>query len=328
MTSPPTGLVLTHAGDLLIVAANDSIVFFDTKRLETGDGDPVLQRVGDGDNAGSIYVNVTPDDKTLFVSDEGAARITVIDLEKIRALGRDSAAHSKGDQSSASSSAAIIGRIPVGLAPIALTFSKDQRWLFTTSEIAPEAWGWPRVLAPEGARAAQEKVPEGAVIVIDVAKAKTDPKGAVVGRVPAGGSPVRLALSPDGNRLFVSARNSNAALVFDTAELIKDPEHAKAVKVPVGKSPVPIVVVADGKYVLVGNSDRFSANPAKASSLTVLETSRIGTQSDPKVGEIPCGAFPREFHLTADGQTLFLTNFRSRTLQVVEVSHLQELLVK
>ena len=328
MSDPPTGMVLTHDGGMLIAAANDSVVFFDTQRLETGGSDPAFQWVSDGPNASSIYVNVTADDKTLFVSDEAAQRITVIDLEKIRSLGRDSAANLKRIHSPDGASAAIIGRIPVGLTPIALTFSKDQKWLFTTSQIAPPAWGWPAVLAPEGMRAGQGKVPEGAVIVIDVAKAKTDPQGSVVGRVPAGGSPVRLALSPDGNRLFVAARNSNAALVFDTAELVKDPDHAKPVKIPVGTSPVPIILVADGKYALVGNSDRFSSNQAKNSTLTVLDTTLIGTQRNPKIGDIPCGAFPREFHLTADGQTLFLTNFRSRTLQVIEVSRLEEILTK
>jgi DNA-binding beta-propeller fold protein YncE len=328
ISDSPTGIVLTHDGDMLIAAAGGSVVFFDTQRLETGGSDPAFQWVSDGPNAGSIYVNVTADDKTLFVSDEAAQRITVIDLEKIRSLGRDAAMNLKRIHSPDGPSAAIIGRIPVGQAPIALTFSKDQKWLFTTSEIAPPAWGWPLVLAPEGSREGREKVPEGAVVVIDVAKARTDPQGSVIGRVPAGGSPVRLALSPDGNRLFVAARNSNAALVFDTTELVKEPDHAKPLKIPVGASPVPIVVVADGKFALVGNSDRFNPNPAKNSTLTVLDISLMGTKRNTKMGEIPCGAFPREFHLTTDGQTLFLTNFRSRTLQVIEVGRLEEILAK
>jgi DNA-binding beta-propeller fold protein YncE len=328
MSSAPTGIVLTHDGEMLIAAAGDFVEFCDVKQLETGEGDPVFQRVSDGPRAGSIYANVSADDKTLFVSDEGAKTITVIDLDRIRSLRQDSAANLKRLNSQEGASEAILGKIPVGLAPIALTFSKDQRWLFTTSQIAPPDWKWPRVLKPEGFAPGDEKVPEGAVIVIDVAKARTNAAAAVFARVPAGGSPVRLALSPDGGRLFVSARNSDAVLVFDTAELIKDPDHAKPAKIPVGKSPVPIVVVENGKLALVGNSDRFSANTAGRSMLSVLDTSRIGTQTNAVLGQIPCGAFPREFQLAGDGQTLFLTNFRSRTLQVIDASRLLELLQK
>jgi DNA-binding beta-propeller fold protein YncE len=328
MDDSPAGMVLTRDDDILIAAAGRSVVFFDTGRLENGGSNPAFQWVKDGPNAGSIYVNVTADDKTLFVSDESRQTITVIDLEKIRSLGRDSAANLKRVNSPDGASVAIIGKIPVGIAPIALTFSKDNKWLFTTSEISPPEWGWPRVLQAEGGRPAQEKVPEGAVIVIDVAKARTNPEASVVARVPAGGSPVRLALSPDGSRLFATARNSNALMVFDTAELPKDPAHASPIKIPVGSSPVPVVVIQDGKLVLVGNSNRFDPNAANRSTVSVLDASLIGTGHNPVLGQIPCGGFPREFHLTADGHTLFLTNFRSRSLQVIDVGRVMELLGK
>lgn len=328
MKSSPAGMVLTSNDDMLIVAANDSVVFFDTRRLETGESSPAFQWVSDGPNAGSIYVNVSADDKTLFVSDEVLQTITVIDLERIRSLGRDSTANWHRVNTKYGAFSAIIGRIPVGIAPIALTFSKDQRWLFTTSEISPPAWKWPRLLEPEGRQPGREKVPEGAVIVIDAAKAKIHPKDSVRARIPAGGSPVRLALSPDGSRLFVTARNSNALLAFDTAELINDPDRARPMKIPVGSSPVPVVVVENGKLALVGNSNRFSPDATKKATLTVLDTSRIGTERNPVLGQIPCGAFPREFHVTEDGQTLYLTNFRSRTLQVIAISRLMEILEK
>lgn len=326
LSSSPAGLVLTHDGDILIAAAGESVIFFDTHRLEAGASDAAFQWVSDGPKAGSNFVNVTADDKTLFVSDERSQSITVIDLEKIRSFGRDAAANLKRFNSEGGPTNAIIGKIPVGIAPIALTFSKDERWLFTTSEVAPPAWNWPRVLEREGGQPGQAKVPEGAVILVDVAKAKTNPKDSVVARVPAGGSPVRLALSSDGKRLLVTARNSNAVLVFDTAELITNSATAKPIKIPVGTNPVPIVLVKDGKLALVGNSNRFSTNAENHSTLTVLDTSLIGTTNNPKIGEIACGAFPRAFRLAQDGRTLFLTNFRSGTLQVIDVSRLTEIL--
>jgi DNA-binding beta-propeller fold protein YncE len=221
---------------------------------------------------------------------------------------------------------AVIGKIPAGLAPIALTFSKGQRWLFATSEVAPPAGHWPRVLQREGGQPGQEMVPEGAVLVIDVAKARTHPENSVRARIPAGGSPVRLALSPDGNRLFVTARGSDALLVFDTADLIENPDRAKPMKIQVGLSPVPVVLVRDGQLALTGNSNRFGAAAAKRATLTVVDTSRLGTDRNPVLGRIACGAFPREFHWTADGQTLYLTNFRSRTLQIMDVNRMEEIL--
>lgn len=327
---PPFGMVLTHGGDMLIVAAQNRVLFLDTRNLETAATTRPFrsvvpsQWVSDGPQAGSIYVNVTADDKTLFVSDESAATITVIDLDRIRSRSRDSTANSQRAKSGSGAQDAIVGRIPVGLAPIALTFSKDQRWLFTTSEAAPPDWGWPSVLERE---VGNGKIPEGAVIVIEVSKARANPQDSVVARVPAGGSPVRSVLSPDGGRLFVTARNSNAVLVFNTADLIGNPKDAKPFKIPVGTSPVPVVLVKNGSLALVGNSDRFNPNTPN-STLTVLDTSHIGTKEGPQMGEIPCGAFPRELHLSPDGQTLFLTNYRSGTLQVVDVNRLMDIMKK
>ncbi len=324
----PSGIVLTHQGDMLIAAAQELVIFLDTERLKKGESEPSFQWVSDGRKAGSVYVNVTADDKTLFVSDELQQMITVMDLDHIRSLGRDSVANKKNFAAPEGARKAIVGRIPVGLSPVALAFSKDGRWLFSTSQIASPDWGWPRILEPEDKNLGPEKVSEGAIVVIDVTKAKTDPKGSVVAKVPAGGSPVRLALSPDGNRLFVAARNNDVVLVFDTAQLIKDAAHVKPTVIPVAADPVPIIVTASGKLAVVGNSYRYGNDPANLSFLTLLDTTRIGTTNNPILGKITCGAFPREFHLSADGKTLYLTNYRSRTLQIMDADRLTELAQK
>src|SRR5213082_1644656 len=61
--------------------------------------------------------------------------------------------------------------------------------------------------------------PAGAIIVVDVTKAESDPAHSVVAKVPAGCSPVRMAISPAGDYVYVTARNSNAMLAFNTAKL-------------------------------------------------------------------------------------------------------------
>jgi DNA-binding beta-propeller fold protein YncE len=296
MDSAPTGLVLTHDGKLLIVAAQDNVTFVDVERLsEAG-------KIGGG--AGSVYVNVTADDKLLFVSEERGQSIRVIDIGLAR-IGRYKE----------------IGRIPVGIAPIALTFSPDGKWLYTSSQGAPPAWNWPKACKTEGRNSPELTRPEGAVIVINVDRARTDPSHAVEARIPSACSPVRMAISPAGDRVYVTARNSDAVLAFDTAKLISDPEHARVGTVPVGTAPVPVAVVDGGKKVVAGNSDRFGRSDAPQ-TLTVIDASRMSEGAAAILGSVQVGAFPREMRVSTDGRTLFVTNFGSSSLQVLDVDRL------
>ena len=98
------------------------------------------------------------------------------------------------------------------------------------------------------------------------------------------------------------------------------------IKIPVGKSPVPVIVTADGRYALVGNSNRFSSSVGNQSTLSVVDVSLVGTAQNPVIGSLPCGAFPRNFRLGSDGRTLFLTNFQSQTLQIIDTARILELL--
>jgi DNA-binding beta-propeller fold protein YncE len=306
----PTGMVMTHDGKLLIVADDDYVVFLDVMRVTTGRGDPILGYISDGDSSGSVYVNVTADDKSLFVSDENTATITVINLEKARAEGFKESAK--------------VGKIPVGDAPIALTFSPDERWLYTTSQGAPKSFNWPIACKPEGQDPATAKLqyPEGAIIVVDVNRAKTDPANSVVSKVPAGCSPVRMARSPSGDRVFVTARNSNALLAFDTTALRTDIEHARIGIVPVGTAPVGVAVANNGKLVFVTNSNRFSSNRTARQTLTVIDAANVGAGQAAILGSVPAGAFPREFGQSPDGQTLFVANYNSNELEVIDLKRL------
>src|SRR5262249_43689116 len=146
----------------------------------------------------------------LFASDERVQTITVVDLA--RAKASDFAAST------------IVGRIPVGDSPIDLALSPDGRTLYTTSQSMPASFGWPIACRPEGSR--EDSPPnhsEGAVIVVDVERAETDPTHAVLGTIAAGCNPVRLVLSPDGAIAYVSARGMDALLAFDTRRLLAEP---------------------------------------------------------------------------------------------------------
>jgi DNA-binding beta-propeller fold protein YncE len=298
--SAAAGIVLTHDGKLLIAAENSGPRFFDVASLTAGTENPALgfiPTVRGTPVGGSVYVNVTADDERLFVSEESETWITVIDLKKARSGGY--------------TADAIVGRIPTGLAPIALTFSPDGKWLYSTSEIGNDA-NWPPC---GGAR------PSGVVEVIDVERARREPDKSVVAKTPAGCDAVRAAVSPKGDRLYVTSRASNQVVTFDTEKLRTDTEHALIRTTTVGTAPVPVAVVNGGKTVLAGNSNRFGGGGGPE-TLTVLDAAKIESGEDAAIGTIATGAFPREMDVSSDGRTLFLTNAASSSLQMIDLERL------
>lgn len=305
----PYGMVLTHDARLLIVASDDRVAFLDPARLVAGSTDAILGYLTDAPMAGRAYANVTPDDRWLFLSDESTRTISVVDLAKARASGFD---HS-----------AVIGQIPVGRAPIALTFSTDHRFLYTTSQVAPSEYGWPSVCSAPGSDASRQPSPyaQGAILVVDVARATRDPATAVIGAVAAGCNPVRLVTSPGGDVAYVSARTDNVLLAFDTAKLLSDPAHALIGRVPVGDAPVGVAVFENGTRVAVTNSNRFG-NSNGTQSLTIIDTQKISIGEGAVLGTVPAGVFPRELRVTEDVRALLLTNFGSQNLVVIDLARL------
>ena len=306
----PAGMVLTHDQKLLIAASGPEVVFVDTARLTEGHAEPVLARWTDDRQVhGRVYANVTSDDRYLFVAEERARSILVFDLAAARASGL--------------SKFRPLGRIPVGVAPIALAFSSDGRYLYSTSQSMPDL-GWPMECKPENAAGAASPPnhAQGAVVTIDLARAVSTPGSSVVSTVKAGCNPVRLVLSPSGDVVYVTARNSNAVLTFDRARLVTNPENAMIGSVPTGTAPVGVAVVDGGRRIVVTNSNRFGAGAAERQSLTVIDAARVRDGAGAVLGSIAAGGFPRELRVTADGRTLLLTNFTSRTVQVIDLQRL------
>ena len=304
----PNTIVLTHDGQLLVASTNMGAAFLDVARLESGDSRAVLGTITDAGQVGAIYINVTADDRFVFVTNEQSASITVIDLARARREGF--------------SATDIVGRIPVGQAPIVAMPSADGTHLFTTSEGAPPAMRWPISCRPEANPSAAPNHPQGAVITVDLRRAETAPAESVVAVTPAGCSPVRLVLSPKGDLAYVTARGDDAVLVFDTSKLVADPNHAQVARVPVGSAPVGMALIEDGKRLLATNSNRFATGPDSRSTLDVIDTANVAAGAKALVGTIPAGAFPRELRLSSDGKTLFLTNFQSQTVEVIDLARL------
>ena len=332
------GIAFANDGKWLVatVPGAGAVVFLDVHRMETGKGNPFLGSIRDGERAGSIYAVASADGRFLFVSDERLHQVSAIDLDKAR---RTNFAQSSR-----------IGSIPVGLAPVGLAFSSDNRYLFITSEV----WGriaqlpsgarivvpmqgsgsetranrWPMTCHPEvGGKTQNGKPiwwPEGAISVVDLARAEEHPARAVVGNAPAGCIPVRVVVAPDGKTVYVTARESNALLAFDAEKLVTDPEHALVGRVVVGRSPVGLAVVDRGRKAGVANSSRFGGSGGR--DLTVVSMSGIREGQAKLEGTIPAGAFPRELHMTPDGRTLILTNFGSEQLELIDLDRLRRVL--
>jgi DNA-binding beta-propeller fold protein YncE len=303
----PSGMVLTHNGQLLVVADGNRVAFLDTQRLISGDDTPVLGYWNDGTHApGRVYVNVTADDKYLFVSDENVGTITVISLSAVR--------------SSKFIRPATVGRIHVGRGPVAVTLSPDDRYLYVTSIAMPPIKEWPAECVREWDPKSKPNA-QGAIFVIDVARAKTDPAKAVIAAAKAGCTPIRLVLSPSGDIAYVTARGGNALLAFDTQKLITDPSHALQGKVPTGPAPIGIAVVDAGQKVIVTNSNRFGGS-SETQSLLVIDAAKFATGEGAILGTIPARGLPREMRTTSDERTLLVVNTMSQKLQVIDLARL------
>lgn len=306
----PTGMVLTHDGKLLIVADGKRVAFLDTVRLTSGHPTPVLGYWNDNTREpGRIYVNVSAGDKHLFISDEGAGTITVLDLARARASGF--AADAK------------IGSIPVGRGPVALTFSPDQRYLYSTTLTMQDGSDWQKECLREYLNdSSAPRVTQGGLFVIDVNLATSRPEKAVVAVAKAGCTPVRLALSPRGDTAYVTVRGGNAVLAFDTAKLVSGANGAQIGSVPTGPNPIGVAVLDEGRKLIVTNSNRFGATAAEPQSLLVLDATKIAAGKAAILGTVPAASLPREMRVTADGRTLLVVNTVSRKLQVIDLARL------
>lgn len=306
----PYGMVLTHDERTLIVASDDVLAFVDVRKLVSGSDDPVLGYLTDAPLAGRFYVNITRDDRWVFASDESERSISVIDLR--RALSSNFAASS------------VVRRIKTGRAPIALTFSPDDKLLYTTTQEAPASLNWPAVCRAPGSDTTrfQTKYPQGVVAVLDVQRAITPSQEPLVAQAAAGCNPVRLAISPDGRTAYVTARTDNELRVYDTGKLLSNSQEPPN-RIPVGSTPVGVTTLKNGQWIAVTNSNRFGASNAPP-SMTIIDAAKVTLGRSAVVGTLPTGAFPREMSVTMDQRTLLLTNFDSKTLAVIDVARMAD----
>jgi DNA-binding beta-propeller fold protein YncE len=296
------GITLTPDGATLLVANGLGIAALDAQALaRSGKADPVYARTGP--DAGTIEVVAARDGMHAFVTEERRAAVAVVRVER----GKDGALD-----------LSIVGTVPTDRAPVGLALTADGARLYVASEVAAKGRALANAGVPEvvRARCQESGAANGTLAVIDALKAVTDPANAVVATFAAGCAPVRVALSPRDDVAWVTARGDDRLLAFDTAKMHDDPAHALVANVGVGPSPVGVAIVQDGALAVVANSDRFSGMLA-SSTIDVVDTARAIAHQDAVVKSLPAGTFPREFAEAPDHRTLYLTNFRSGTLEII-----------
>jgi DNA-binding beta-propeller fold protein YncE len=306
ISGSPMGMALTHDGQLLIVASGANVAFVDVERLTSGAPKAVLANWNAGGRlAARSYAMVSADDHYVFVTDEFSGIVSILDLAAARASG-----FSQRPQ---------LRNVTVGSHPVGLTLSSDQRYLLVASEIMSAADSERHCRGEDVAHGEQAHA-EGSITVIDVPAALTNPAAAVVKTVRAGCNPVRITSSPESGRVYVTARGSNALLVFEESQLTSPMAQDRPVQVAVGNAPIGVHLLDHGRRVLVANSDRWAASSNGVQSISVLDTAKIGATPASLVGSIPVHGFPREIRSTDDGNTLLVTNFSARALEVVDLN--------
>jgi hypothetical protein len=316
--SGANGLTLLPGGKTLVIGAgDDGVAFIDVQDAIHGTAKPVFAAQGDG--AGTFDVVATPDGRYVFSANEYG----VIAQQR----GNVGVIAVQADASGRVTQPVTIEQIPLGNVVPSLTLSRDGARLYVTTELVPSksalqiAGTSNPVLTKNDCVQAKESRAgsNGFITTIDVLRAETSEyagQDAILSRVAAGCSPVRLVESADASSIFVSARGDNSVLQFSPALLESDPDHAFQRSIPSGgDAAVGLLLFDQDRLLAVANSNRFADS---SGSLAFLSVSKSSSPSLLKT--LPAGIFPRNISLASDGRSLYLTNYTSRSLERVIVA--------
>lgn len=297
------GLVLSPDRKNLYAAGGYGALVIDVERAIAGHHSPIVGVLANDGRAGnySAMISITPDSQYVFLTQEFGSAFTRRkgDLE-VWKVKRFPSGLVLGSYK---------GYVTLGYATVASAFSADNTKLYVTSEVRGDTGSSTQL--------------EGSISVLDVATLKTNPSAALLWTVAAGCHPVRIKLGPDGKHIWINAREANELLVFDADSLnSKDTaDDALVAQIQVGTSPVSLAIVGD--YVLTADSNRFGYSNA-TTGLSVVDTGSVQQGKLASFPQIPTGAFPREFGLSPDENTLLVSEFDSYAIRAVDVSFLKK----
>jgi DNA-binding beta-propeller fold protein YncE len=298
---------------IAIAAGDEGVAFLDVQAAIDGTAKPYI--TPQGRDAGTWDVVATSDGKYLYVANEYGqfqlqrGNVGVIALR----TGTDGRIVS----------ARLIRRIPAGNKAPRLTLSPDGSRLYVVREIHPHAAvpqfaGRQNPLLTKHDCVQIKGVPphaNGLLTVIDVQRAIRLPsgEGSIVAESACGCSPVTVIETKDRSTLYVTARGDDKVLQFSPALLESDPDSAFLGAIDSGgDAPVGLRLMPDEKTLIVTNSNRFAEH---GGSISIIRLANPGNSSS--MQRVPAGDFPRNITMTEDGKTVFVTNYTSRTLELL-----------
>src|SRR6266567_533206 len=243
------GAAITRDGKHLLLATGGGAKVLSVPAAEQGRV-VLLGTLSSPKGRGAVQVTMSPDDQFAFVTLQSSG-VAVFSLRHALSVGFASS---------------LVGIVPTGKDPVGIAGSADgaHKWLYVAS------WG-----------------PPGALSVVDLHLAETDPRKALVTKpgVPAGCQPSRVMTSAHGGVVWVTAKASNALLAFDAARLRTDPAHSLIAVVHVGNGPIGETFINGSKRIVVADSG--SAPP----SLMVIDAQEALCREGARalVGSIPAG---------------------------------------
>lgn len=159
---PLLGMAVSPNGRELVAAGGSGASVFSVSRIEQAGSAPSSWLVGTfrSQGQGAIEAVVSPDGQYVYVSLEDSHQLAVFNLKKAERSGFGNAD--------------LVGYVPMGVAPVGMAISPDERYMYATSE------------------AAKETGTQGTLTTIDLRRAEEQPSRSVISTVWAGCSPVRM----------------------------------------------------------------------------------------------------------------------------------------
>lgn len=312
------GLAFLKDEKTLAVGVGDAgVAFLNVHDAIGGTAKPYFASQGDG--AGTFDVVASPDGKFVFSSNEYG----IIDGER----GNIGVIAVNSDRMGRVTLPQTISQMPVGDVVPSLTLSPDGLRLYIATELVPSkgsqfiAGASNTILTKADCVQKKGSPPRvnGFITVMDVQRLRNRSKNAILARIAAGCSPVRLIENSDASVLFVSARGDDAILAFTPRLLESDPEHAFVRAFPSGgTAPVGMRLFAQDRLLAVANSNRFADSNG---TVAILDVSKLSdTANHTPIKAWVAGAFPRNIGISRDKKTLYVTNYTSRCLQVIQTT--------
>jgi YVTN family beta-propeller protein len=152
------------------------------------------------------------------------------------------------------------------------------------------------------------------LIVLDTAKAISDPANAILSwRLEVGNKPVALAVSPEGSKLYIVNRNSDRVAVVD---MTNPAAPVLLGQIRVGEEPEGIAILPDGTKLYVTSSE--------TNSVWVYDI-QAGSPYLTLRSVVPVGKEPGGIALTkpgsfVDGDYVYVANREDNTVSVIDTT--------